>query len=634
MPKTARTAPADQTHTLAPVRNPRRILVWAVVGVLLAVAAWCCRPMFVAWAPGARPRHTPPPHPAVFPGAVERRLRVPFKLPPVHPLPEVPTNEADPTKREAVREALQQSWDAYVRHAWGYDEYHPLSQHGSNLLGEGRPLGFMIVDALDMLILTHEREAYERARDWVHDTLDWSIDGRLNVFETTIRVLGGLLSAAALRADPPAGALPRSLEDAALFREKAVALAERLRPAFATPTGIPLREINLATGEAFPDGDNYNASSLAEATTIQLEFKYLAHLTGDKTYWDLAERPMHYARAMSQPPNLGILPIFLSPEHGGFYHADIRLGSRGDSYYEYLVKQYMQTNRTEPVYRAMYEQAFDGIKSTLLGLGTHTRPPLVHTLELIPQQGAHGVQWHKLPKQDHLVCFLGGTMLLGAAATLPAPLGPPRTARNASRAALEDWRVGHEVTRACVDTYERAHTGLGAEIVYYLPPEFADLDARDWLVKRYVRGAPRTYAGPTTAVRLRSTRATSCALRRWSRCTLLTSSPATLCTAPGAGPFSRPFVPTPKWTVAAGDMRALTTWTAPTRARSTAWRRSGSRRRSSTSICFSRPATPSRSTDGCSTPRPTRSRSLPRRTRRRLFSHHLGSRTSPHECRG
>lgn len=217
---------------------------------------------------------------------------------------------------------------------------------------------------------------------------------------------------------------------------------------------------------------------------MQLELKYLSHLTGDDKYWVTAERPMQYPREVSTPPSLGILPIFLSPETGQFYVSDIRLGSRGDSYYEYLVKQYLQTNRTEAVYRAMYEYAFDGIKAGLVAPGTRLQPPLVHTVELVPQPSESGPQWRKLPKQDHLVCFLGGTMMLGAAASLPGPLAPPRTARNASRAALEDWRVGHELTRACVDTYARSRTGLGAEIVFFLPPGVGDPEARDWMVKR------------------------------------------------------------------------------------------------------------------------------------------------------
>ncbi|EEB88491.1 hypothetical protein MPER_13643 [Moniliophthora perniciosa FA553] len=38
-----------------------------------------------------------------------------------------------------------------------------------------------------------------------------------------------------------------------------------------------------------------------------------------------------------------LVPIFMSAENGAFTPSDIRLGSRGDSYYEYLLKQHLQT---------------------------------------------------------------------------------------------------------------------------------------------------------------------------------------------------------------------------------------------------------------------------------------------------
>jgi hypothetical protein len=43
----------------------------------------------------------------------------------------------------------------------------------------------------------------------------------------------------------------------------------------------------------------------------------------------------------------------MNPENGQFVPSDIRLGSRGDSFYEYLLKQWLQTNRTENVYRTV-----------------------------------------------------------------------------------------------------------------------------------------------------------------------------------------------------------------------------------------------------------------------------------------
>ena len=339
-----------------------------------------------------------------------------------------------------------------------------------------------------------DADGYAAARDWVRDSLHWDIDGRLNVFETTIRVLGGLLSASALIADPPAGTLAASAADARLFEQRAEELAERLLHAFETPSGIPLREVNLLTGEAFPDTDNRNASSLAEATTIQLEFKTLAHRTGEEKFWRIAERPMTHAHAASAPPQMGILPIFVSVETGKFYLTEVRLGSRGDSYYEYLVKQYLLTNRTERVYRDMYEHAFDAIKSELLGLAEHTDPPMVHTTEIAPVPMQGQLSWRRINKQDHLVCFLGGTMMLGAAANTSNALRAPRMRDGQPAASVEDWRVGHELIRTCVDTYRSAKTGLAPEIAFFRPKHDTSSSGRNWAVKRYVAAAYATDA--------------------------------------------------------------------------------------------------------------------------------------------
>ena len=118
-------------------------------------------------------------------------------------------------------------------------------------------------------------------------------------------------------------------------------------------------------------------ASLAEAGTLQLEFKYLSHLTGNPVYWDKVEKVMRVIHGLGKQD--GLAPLFLSPTHGRFEMSEIRLGSRADSYYgelpprkgpiflaelscpEYLLKQYLQTNRTEKQYLAMYEEAMNGI---------------------------------------------------------------------------------------------------------------------------------------------------------------------------------------------------------------------------------------------------------------------------------
>lgn len=104
------------------------------------------------------------------------------------------------TKRqEAVVTAFQHAWKAYSKYAWGKDELNPVSRTGArSLFG----MGLTIVDSLDTLWIMGLRDEYQRARGWVAESLN--IDGNTNtvsVFETTIRVLGGLLSAFHLTGD-------------------------------------------------------------------------------------------------------------------------------------------------------------------------------------------------------------------------------------------------------------------------------------------------------------------------------------------------------------------------------------------------------------------------------------------------
>lgn len=83
-----------------------------------------------------------------------------------------------------------------------------------------------------------------------------------NVFETTIRVLGGLLTMFELTKNP-------------VFLQKSVQLADSMMPAFETKSGIPVNSINFQRKVAVAAGDGL--SSTAEATTLQLEWR---HLTG------------------------------------------------------------------------------------------------------------------------------------------------------------------------------------------------------------------------------------------------------------------------------------------------------------------------------------------------------------------
>lgn len=90
-------------------------------------------------------------------------------------------------------------------------------------------------------------------------------------------MLGGLLAAYHLSEGDP------------IFLEKAQELGGRILPVFETPSGLPLSSVNLQRLEGVPDHDNSGLVSTAEAATLQLEFRYLSHLTAEDTYWEKAE---------------------------------------------------------------------------------------------------------------------------------------------------------------------------------------------------------------------------------------------------------------------------------------------------------------------------------------------------------
>ncbi|KAI0313215.1 glycoside hydrolase [Amylostereum chailletii] len=385
--------------------------------------------------------------------------------------------EADIPKRDAVVEAFKHAWSAYERDAMGADEYHPISRNGSDLVAGGG-IGYTVVDSTDTMLLMGLNEEYARARDWIAHEMTFERDGNFNTFETTIRVLGGLLSAYHLSGQDP------------LYLEKAVELADRLLPAFDTESGLPMSMVNLGRREGVSDRDNQGLVSTAEAATLQLELKYLSFLTDDDVYWKKAERVMAVIRAARMPP--GLASIFMNPRDGRFVTSAIRLGSRGDSYYEYLIKQYIQTGMTEEVYRDMYDDAIQAIHDHLVQKSVASG--LTYTSELIPERDANGISWRLTPKQDFLVCFFGGSLLLGATHTgaLTKDVSRPPRVEELTAQGLRDWTTGIELIETCMATHD-TQTGLAPEITHWrIPSDNLEVMGNmpgDWYIKGARPGA-------------------------------------------------------------------------------------------------------------------------------------------------
>lgn len=370
----------------------------------------------------------------------------------------VSSNNIWNSRKNQVKATFLESWNDYVSHGWGNDVYGPVS-HKSKNIGQ-KPLGWIIVDSLDTLILMDCQDELEDAKSWVDTELNYDVEVEVNVFETTIRMLGGLLSAHYL-----------SKEDDTTYLEKAVELGNKLINAFDTSTGIPVMELNLHTEKpgrmAFPA----LGASTAEIATLQLEFKYLSNLTGEAYFWDASEKVMQildsnqfedvgvYDKSLD-----GLAPIYVKQNTGKFNKNNIRLGSRGDSYYEYLLKQYLQTN--EDIYLSMYQHAYDGIVKHLKAESYPSK--YVYFGEL-----PNGIGGELDPKMDHLVCFIGGLFALGATNGLTEKEAKDMPFWNTERE--KQLKLAKDITNTCYHMYhDTPGTGLSPEIVVFNPKPVTD----------------------------------------------------------------------------------------------------------------------------------------------------------------
>ncbi|KAL9031853.1 MAG: hypothetical protein Q9196_000167 [Gyalolechia fulgens] len=321
-------------------------------------------------------------------------------------------------------------------------------------------MGWIIVDALDTLMLMNLTSRLSHAREWISTSLNYDQDQEVSTFETTIRMLGGLLSAHYLSTTFPDMA-PLADDDHGapgedLYLEKATDLADRLLGAFDSPSGVPYASVNLKTIKGIPSHADGGASSTAEATSLQLEFKYLAMLTGEKDYWSKAETVMRVVDDNGMED--GLVPIFIYAHDGTFRGSNIRLGSRGDSYYEYLIKQYLQTSASEPIYLALWNQALSGIRKHLITYSKRSRFAI-----LAERPG--GLDSMLQPKMDHLVCFMPGTIAL--AATGGKTVAEVKKAGKWGKKEQADLDLAIELTKTCWGMYKTTATGLAPEITFF-----------------------------------------------------------------------------------------------------------------------------------------------------------------------
>lgn len=239
--------------------------------------------------------------------------------------------------RHQTLSMFNHAFHSYIHHAFPLDELQPLSCTGADTFGG---LTISLIDTLDTLVILKKWPSFVSSVKYLRNYMTFNLNTTVSVFETTIRVLGGLLSAHGFLTDSaqstgfdPLFWYP-SYDDALLYL--AVDLAERLMPVFDTPTSIPYGAVHLQHGVM---ADESLIASTAGAGSLILELGTLTRYTGDPRYYSAAFEAMsalHERAAWT-----GLVGNHINIISGDWVATESGVGGLVDSYYEYMLKGYV-----------------------------------------------------------------------------------------------------------------------------------------------------------------------------------------------------------------------------------------------------------------------------------------------------
>lgn len=226
--------------------------------------------------------------------------------------------------------------------------------------------------------------------------------GDISLFETNIRYFGGLLSGYDLLQQGEYRKLVKDekLIDACL--EQAKSLADSLKFAFDTPSGVPDPIIRL---NPVKEKNGSETNNIAEAGTLVLEWTRLSDLTGDTEYAELSQKAESYLLTPNEDgePFPGLTGTHVSLEDGHFVNNNGGWGGYTDSFYEYLIKMYLYDPEEFEFYKERWVAAADSTMEHLVSHPT-TREEITF---LADYQGTKIV-----PTSSHLASFSGGNFIL------------------------------------------------------------------------------------------------------------------------------------------------------------------------------------------------------------------------------
>ncbi|ETS80045.1 hypothetical protein PFICI_07574 [Pestalotiopsis fici W106-1] len=446
----------------------RRLRIVIAVATIWIFASW-----YYIWAPGQGPPSSSPfaaqregtvelgdqspdirwnKPPARFP--VKKPTKLPTKLPKTR-IPRV--QAAEPIEEEAARNkrhkrlaavkaSFQHSWTGYKKYAWRKDEVTPITGNYKNPFGGWAAT---LVDSLDTLWIMGLETDFNLAVK-ACDSIDFTttLTKDINVFETTIRYLGGFLAAYEL-----------SGRQYPVLLSKAQEVGDLLMGAFDTPNRMPVSRWDW---RKYVQGIEQKAPLsmlVSEIGSFTLEFAKLSELTGNMIYHDAAQRisdQIELGQSNTHLPGMWPVVIDASKSPIEFTGDTFTLGGMSDSLYEYFPKQYALLGGMLEQPRRLYEGFIDVAKEHLFrrALNPDNLPILLPGDARVKNaQDPVTRQIIRTPRAQHLTCFAGGMVGL-AAKVFDRPA---------------DMDIAIQLTNGCVWSYFATPSGLGPEIFNYIP---------------------------------------------------------------------------------------------------------------------------------------------------------------------
>ncbi|KAK3377421.1 glycoside hydrolase family 47 protein [Podospora didyma] len=341
-------------------------------------------------------------------------------------------------RRRAVRGRTINDWNAYRKFAWKRDALMPISGGGRDQFSGWAAT---LVDSLDTLWIMGLKEEFDEAVAAVAE-IDFgtSTTSTVNIFETTIRYLGGLLAA-------------YDLSKREVLLQKAIELGDLIYSGFNTPNRMPVDNINV---EGAKGGQGLNIEGRvvsASPGTLTLELTRLSQLTGDPKYYDAIANVVElFYLGQNETALPGLFPMWVSMSNADVTSGStFTLGGSADSLYEYFPKMYALLGGSEPKFETLTTGFMETAKKYLF-----FRPMVPNNDDILISGTVNAWSSNETqlgPESEHLTCFIGGTFALAG--------------RLFNRE--EDVEVGARLARGCAYAYRSFATGIMPERYNMVP---------------------------------------------------------------------------------------------------------------------------------------------------------------------